>query len=98
MPNDTSEIKPVAWARQGSITSLAKRYSDRESVNHERSEEQHFLVPLYALPATHRIVSVDALSSILEMAGIILVAHEPFDSPARKHFAELCAIIDKEPT
>ena len=51
---------------------------------------------LYAIPDTHRVVSVEALNRIMELAGVALV-YQPFGTKDRQHFDALMAIIEDKP-
>lgn len=61
-----SEQEAVAWARNGSLTSLQKGYSDREVVNREKSEEQHFVVPLFAHPQPQKVELPQSVEEFIE--------------------------------
>jgi hypothetical protein len=89
----SEEIKPVAWMR----SEIEK--ADCQFGYYGPVECYPDDVPLYAIPATHRIVSVE----LLERAELSLCreaqghVHKDWDGPL--NFAEqLRAIIDKEPT
>jgi len=49
-----------------------------------------------ATPDTHRVVPVDALNRIMELAGVALV-YQPFGTKDRQHFDALMAIIEDKP-
>jgi len=93
------ELKPVAWmwrcpqycAEQGWHVSK-KRPADAEPPATESYEDY----PLHYIPDTHRIVSVDALNRIMELAGVALV-YQPFGTKDRQHFDALMAIIEDKP-
>ena len=49
-----------------------------------------------AIPDTHRVVSVELLNSIMELAGVALV-YQPFGTKDRQNFDALMAIIEDKP-
>ena len=49
-----------------------------------------------AIPDTHRVVPVDALNRIMELAGVALV-YQPFGTKDRQNFDALMAIIEDKP-
>jgi len=80
-------IKPLAWINadntMAGIPSVLTEYGPNRR-------------PLYAIPNTHRVVSVDALNRIMELAGVALV-YQPFGTKDRQHFDALMAIIEDKP-
>ena len=78
------ELKPVAWIRLGGLTAL-NRGEVIPCAPVKRSASHR---PLYALPATHRIVPVELLQRVIEVAA--------WDD--HNTIQMLQAIIDKEPT
>jgi hypothetical protein len=86
------ELKPVAWIEDSEMILLE---SDGEA--HIYQEKQHCwliatprMSPLYALPDTHRIVSVEDLKTTLSFV--------PWKFAESDLSRRLRAIIDKEPT
>lgn len=73
-------IKPVACADNG----VLNWYAD------SKTTEQ---IDLYVIPDTHRVVSVELLNSIMELAGVALV-YQPFGTKDRQNFDALMAIIE----
>jgi len=53
-------------------------------------------VSLYYIPDTHRVVSVELLNRIMELAGVALV-YQPFGTKDRQNFDALMAIIEEKP-
>ena len=49
-----------------------------------------------SIPDTHRVVPVELLNRIMELAGVALV-YQPFGTKDRRHFDELMAIIEDKP-
>jgi hypothetical protein len=80
-------IKPVAWSYQHKEDTEIVYMTDTRS-NSETRNPLYEEVPLYALPATHRMVPVE----LLESAVIATYLSCPEIS------LQLGAIIDKEPT
>jgi len=82
------ELKPVAWMYQHEETGVTG-FADEQQIawNFEKNNPRlQRVCALYALPDTHRIVSVELLKS---------VANETINPYIKK---ELRAIIDKENT
>jgi hypothetical protein len=78
------ELKPVAWIEGPEVDRLATgELAQVWPVEWEDAQ------PLYALPATHRIVSVELLEELVD----ITLTHSWHETAE-----ELRAIIDKEPT
>lgn len=76
-------IKPVACADDGFLNWCA----------YSKTLEP---IDLYAIPDTHRIVPVELLNGIMELAGVALV-YQPFGTKDRQNFDALMAIIEEKP-
>ena len=59
-----NELKPVAWASKGGLSVFEKGLNDRQFVSRVPCPEQLLTVPLYAIPDTHRVVSVEFLNVV----------------------------------
>lgn len=62
----------------------------------ELLDKYHSGIKLYAIPDTHRIVPVELLNGIMELAGVALV-YQPFGTKDRQNFDALMAIIEEKP-
>lgn len=51
---------------------------------------------LYHIPDTHRVVPVELLNRIMELAGVALV-YQPFGTKDRQNFDALMAIVEDKP-
>ena len=81
-------IKPMAFIDDAGLYALQHNASAKVwSVPAEKE------TPLFAIPDTHRVVSVELLNSIMELAGVALV-YQPFGTKDRQNFDALMAIIE----
>jgi len=86
-------IKPVAWMhKDGSVITAEKKKKAEQSSSIQAAMVSGYATPLHAIPDTHRVVSVELLSRIMELAGVALV-YQPFGTKDRQHFDALMAII-----
>ena len=102
-------IKPVAyrhrWFDSSPHTSTSGQWYPWEYCDENKYREilayieggyKYEAEMLYAIPDTHRVVPVDALNRIMELAGVALV-YQPFGTKDRQHFDALMAIIEDKP-
>ncbi len=85
-----SEIKPVGEIKFSDYSGLYVRFNHKEPGIKVGAQ-------LYTIPATHRIVPVENLRTLLGVA-YIMRQHLRADSDAIRYMDELQSIIDKEPT
>ena len=88
-------IKPVAMIPEDEMQCLIDGHTAIViPVGDELPDE--VCTTLYAIPDTHRVVPVDALNRIMELAGVALV-YQPFGTKDRQNFDALMAIIEDKP-
>ena len=84
----SEEIKPVAWKHAYHPPGAGDKYWQLRWDNTSQAGFTGEIVPLYALPATHRIVPVELLEEIARLT----------QWPEHPMVQKLRAIIDKVPT
>jgi len=102
------ELKPVAWRYQHEEKPELVNVTDVR-LNSETRNPLYEESPLYALPDTHRIVSLELLERVHQFAALAAEHYsgmndevcQSYSEPWQQGVAmgkELKAIIDKEPT
>lgn len=78
-------IKPAAWMKVENYIDDSGLWGQSISFNTDGDG-----VPLHVIPEGMALVPVDALNSIMELAGVALV-YQPFGTKDRQHFDALLA-------
>ena len=80
----------------GDALLISREEARRIGYELEQAAERIEALEARAIPDTHRVVPVDALSRIMELAGVALV-YQPFGTKDRQHFDALMAIVEDKP-
>lgn len=90
------ELKPVAWHTEDEKNDMSATTYDEDIAIRWRMKGWPVTPMFYAIPDTHRIVPVELLNGIMELAGVALV-YQPFGTKDRQNFDALMAIIEEKP-